>query len=459
MKEDTRGVQLLRGDPKKAILKMSVPMIIAMSVQTIYNFVDAIWVSGLGPNALSAVGFFLPFFYALMALSNGIGIGGSAALSRRIGAKDALGADMVANHSIVLGIIVSLIFSIPTVIFSENIFRFLGAGDVTGLAVSYGNVLFGGAIVIFFTNIANSLLRGEGDTKRAMYAIVLGSGLNIVLDPIFIYTFDMGVAGAAWATLLSMSVSAAILFYWLFIRNDAYITIRIRNFKHDLSTSKDILKVGLPFSLQQMSMSIMAFILNGIVVVVAGTDGVAIYATGWRIASLAILPCIGIASAVTAVTGAAYGMRSYENLNTAYLYAIRLGLLMEICVAAFTFFFAPGITALFTQAEESARIASELTNMLRIMCLYYIAIPFGMMSSSMFQGIGKGINSLMVTIWRTLILTSLLSSIFALYMDAGLNGVWWGNVIGNGIGASTAFIWGRMIIGKLRKNAILGDTR
>ncbi|MBN1785855.1 MAG: polysaccharide biosynthesis C-terminal domain-containing protein, partial [Candidatus Methanofastidiosa archaeon] len=192
MKEDTKGVKMLRGDPKRAILKLSIPMIVAMSVQTLYNFVDVIWVSGLGPDALSAVGFFLPFFYAMMALSNGIGTGGSSALSRRIGANDPDGADNVANHSIVLCILVAMAFSLPTTLLSEPIFRFLGAGEVTSLAVSYARILFAGSIIVFFTNVANSLLRGEGDTKRAMYAMVLGSLLNIFLDPIFIYTFDMG---------------------------------------------------------------------------------------------------------------------------------------------------------------------------------------------------------------------------------------------------------------------------
>ncbi|HOP09139.1 MAG TPA: MATE family efflux transporter, partial [Candidatus Methanofastidiosa archaeon] len=158
MKKDTSGVKLLRGDPKKAVLKLSIPMIVAMSVQTIYNFVDAIWVSGLGPDALSAVGFFLPFFYALMALSNGIGMGGSAALSRRIGANDPKGADSVANHSMVLCVIAAAAFSLPTTLLAEQIFRFLGAGDVTPLVVSYSRVLFGGSIIMFFTNVANSLL-------------------------------------------------------------------------------------------------------------------------------------------------------------------------------------------------------------------------------------------------------------------------------------------------------------
>ena len=196
--EETKGVKILLGDPKKAIIKLATPMIIAMSANTIYNLVDAIWVSGLGPDALAAVGFFFPFLFMAMALATGLGVGGAAAISRRIGARDKEGADNVAVHTIIIMLIMAVIFTILFLVFAKEIFDLLGAGDVLEESTAYGRVMFGGSITIFFMQVATAILRAEGDVNRAMYALMLGAGLNIVLDPLFIYTLEMGVVGAAW---------------------------------------------------------------------------------------------------------------------------------------------------------------------------------------------------------------------------------------------------------------------
>ena len=132
-----KGVQTLLGNPKKAIMKLAVPMMLAMSLQTIYNFVDALWVSGLGSDSLSAIGFVFPFFMMIMGISMGLGIGASSAISRKIGAKDKEGADNVAIHTIFLMLILAAALSIPLCLFANHIFSGLGAGDVADEAASY----------------------------------------------------------------------------------------------------------------------------------------------------------------------------------------------------------------------------------------------------------------------------------------------------------------------------------
>ena len=146
----TKGVKTLLGDPKKAILKLSIPMIIAMSAHTIYNLADAIWVSGIGPEALAAVGFFFPFLMLLMAFSVGLGIGGGAAISQRIGAKNKEGANSVAVHTIVIMIFLSVLFMIPLLLFTRDIFIIMGAKDALDMTVSYSQIMFGGTLLIFF---------------------------------------------------------------------------------------------------------------------------------------------------------------------------------------------------------------------------------------------------------------------------------------------------------------------
>ncbi|MEA3324217.1 MAG: MATE family efflux transporter, partial [Euryarchaeota archaeon] len=144
----SKGIKILLGDPKKAIIKLSLPMIVAMSAQTIYNLVDAIWVAGLGANALAAIGFVFPFFFAAMALSNGLGVGGGSAISRRIGARDKDGADNVAVHTIVVMLLLAVLFTIPLFVFARDVFTLIGSGSATGMAVSYARIIFAGSIFI-----------------------------------------------------------------------------------------------------------------------------------------------------------------------------------------------------------------------------------------------------------------------------------------------------------------------
>ena len=447
----TRGVKNLLGNPKKAILKLSIPMMIAMLVQAMYNLVDAIWVSGLGTDALAAVGLFFPILMTMMALSNGIGIGGSSAISRRIGEKNKKVADNTAVHTLFMGLLVGLAVSLPFLPFLKNIFLSLGAkGKVAEMSTDYARILFAGAIFVFFANIANAILRGEGDTKRAMYAIIVGSILNIVLDPIYIYVLGMGVVGAAWATFTSMLISAALFFYWLLIKRDTYIDIVFKNFHPDGKIIKEILRVGIPASLAQLSMSISMFFLNLVVINVGGTDGVAVFTTGWRIFSLGTIPLLGMAIAVTSVTGAAYGAKNAKKLNTAYMYAIKVGMVIELVVSLITFFFAPQITLAFTYSREAKRIADDLVTFLRWMAINYPTVPLGMLSSAMFQGVGKGETALFITITRTIILSVFLAYLFGIVLNLNLIGVWWGIIIGNTLGAFIGFSIGKLTIRKYR---------
>lgn len=454
-KTETEGVKTLLGEPKKAIIKLAIPLIIAMSVQTLYNLVDAIWVSGLGADALAAIGFVFPFFFMAIALSTGLGVGVGSAISRKIGARDKEGADNVAVHSIIIMLLFTVVFTIPLFVFAGDIFVLIGAGKTAGMAAAYGSVIFAGGIFIFFSNTANSILRSEGDVKRAMYAMMLGAGLNIVLDPIFIYTLDMGVAGAAWATIMSFGVTSILMINWLFLKKDTYVSFKFSNFKFNKKIVKDIFGVGLPASLSQLSMALTMIIINVMIVMVGlgSTDGVAVYTTGWRVAMIAILPLLGIATAVVSVSGAAFGAQSFEKLKVSHLYAVKIGVMIETVIAAATFIFAPQIAAVFTQSEGAAHIASDLTFFLRVMCIFYPAVSFGMLSASVFQGTGKGINALLATTLRTLILTPLFVVVLAFSFNIGLIGIWFGIVAANIIGSAVAFSWARLYIVKLLRPA------
>jgi putative MATE family efflux protein len=449
----TEGVRTLLGDPRKAVLKISVPMMIAMFVSSMYNVADAVWVSGLGSNALAAVGLFFPFFMMIIALASGIGVGGSSAISRRIGERNKEAADNTAIHTFVVGIAIAGAVSLPFIPFLNQIFVSMGSNaSVAGMASRYARILFGGSIFLFLSYIGNAILRGEGDAKRAMYAMVIGSALNTILDPVFIYTFKLGVAGAAWATLISMVISFIPVAYWLFVKKDTYVDMSLKDFRPDRKIAKEIFRVGVPASLAQLSMSIAMFGLNWIILGVGGDEGIAIFTSGWRVTMIGIIPLLGMAIGVTAVTGAAYGARDMEKLEAAYLYGIKIGVGIEIVVAVSTAIFAPQIAYLFTYSEGSASLYSELVNFLRWMVLFYITTPLGMLTSSMFNGIGKGERALTVTVLRTIVLQIAMAYLFAMVLDFGLTGVWMGIVTGNVTAALISFTWGRFTISHLKKS-------
>lgn len=452
----TAGVRTLMGDPKKAILKLGLPMILAMSVQTVYNLVDTFWVSGLGADSLAAIGFAFPFFMAIIALSTGLGLGGGSAISRKLGARDKSGADNVAVHSMVIMLILSVLFTVPMLFFSKQIFMAVGAGKTTGLAMDYGNIIFAGSVVLFFTNVASAILRSEGNAKGSMNAMILGAVLNIVLDPIFIYPLGMGIKGAAWATVLSMAITAAIMAKWLFLDNNTYVSFNFRDFVPDREIITDIFRVGLPATMQQVAMAMTMIIMNLVIIAVDNTDGVAVYTVGWRVVMIAIAPLIGMATAVVTVSGFVYGERSYEKLLDINSYSIKVGAVIETGIAVLTFLLAPQIASAFTQAESAAHIMDDITTFLKIACLFYPTTAMGLLSSSLFQGVGKGINSLITTIIRSLIFTPMFAFVFSFYFGMGLTGVWWGLVFGNIFGSIITYGWVYFYIRRLQKGSQKG---
>ncbi len=452
-----KNVKTLLGDPKKAIIKLAIPIIIGGFVQTLYNFVDGIWVSGLGQDSLAAVGIFMPFMMILSALAMGIGVGGSSAISRAIGAKNRKRAGNIGDHTIIIGTLIGVLIGFSMFPFLHSIFISMGAGPKTAeLATQYGKIIIIGSPFMFLSSLGNAILRGEGDTKRAMYVMLISSILNIVLDPIFIYTLNMGVVGAAVATIISIILSALVIMYWLIVKKDTYVQLRLRYFKIKKDIIKEIFKVGLPSSLSQLSMSFTMIILNTIVIMAGGDYGMAVFSGGWRIVMLAIVPLMGFAAAVTSVTGAAYGARNIKNLKTGYYYAIKIGTVVGLITGVIIGVFAPQFTYLFTYSENSSHLAPGIIEFLHYIVFYFPGVASGMLTSSMFRGIGKGTYSLLQTIIRTLILQIVFAYFIGIYLNMGLPGIWIGIVLANWSASIFALLWGKWVIKKIESSWVMG---
>lgn len=448
MKEE---VKVLLGEPKKAVLKISWPMMLGMLVQSLYNLADGAWVAGLGTDNLSAIGLFFPFFMIIVAVGMGLGIGGGSAISRRIGERNKEEADNTAIHTLLGGVGVSLLLSIGILPFLKPLFvSFSGSESVGQLATDYSQILVAGSVFMIFNNLAHSILRSEGDSKRAMYVQVLCSFLNIILDPIFIYGFDMGIKGAAWATLTSILIGSLIFAYWLFFKKDTYLNMTFKDFHYSPKIISEILSVGVPAIIAHISMSVSMLLMNKVVILSAGTDGVAVLTSGWRIIMLGSIPLMGLMSGTTTVCAASFGAKDKDKLKTTYYYSLKIGVLMEVVIGIVIFLLAKYITLLFTYSENSAGIYDDLILFLKIMVLIYPTIPFGMISSASFQGMKMGGKSLTVTILRTIVLQVPLTYILGVVMNYGLPGVWIGIIIGNLVSVTISFLWARYTIKHLK---------
>jgi len=447
-------VETLLGDPKSAILKLSAPMIVSMLLFSLYNVVDAFWVAGLGSDALAAIGFVFPLYFVVLGIANGLGVGGGSAVSRRIGAQDRAGADLVAQHTMVIMAAVSIVFTLAFTISSDRLFVLLGAGSAATLAAEYSKVIFSGTVFILFANVAYAILRGEGDAKRAMYAMGVASLLNIVLDPIFIYTLDWGIKGAAVATVLSIAVSSAMMLRWMALKKDTFVTLNLGGFSRDGAVAREILQVGVPASFEFISVALMGIAINFIIVAVSSTDGVAVCSVGMRVVNIGMTPLIAMSTAVISVSGAAFGARAFQKIDAAHIYSVKAGLLVALLLSGATYILAPAIAAVFSRSEASASLGPEIVSFLHVMAFFYPAIPLGIFAAAVFQGVGRGRSALAISVLRTVVLNVLLVSLFAIVLGWGLSGVWWGIVAGNLLGDAVGYIWVRNYVGKLVSGAV-----
>jgi Na+-driven multidrug efflux pump len=207
----------------------------------------------------------------------------------------------------------------------------------------------------------------------------------------------------------------------------------------------------------QLIMSVSAIILNLFIIGLDEPDGIGTLTTGWRMFMVAILPLIGISSAVVSVTGAAFGAKDYTKLKTAFNYALKLGIVVEVVLSVAIFVFATQISAVFTSGPSGERIYDDLVLMLQILSWHFPFVAFGMFSSSMFQGTGKGVNALAVTILRTIVITGVVAYVLAFTLDMGLVGIFWGISVGNVVGATIAFLWARSYISCLGRGECLEE--
>ena len=404
------NIEAIIGDPKKAIKRLAYPTILSMLLMFANNLIDSMWVAGLGSGPLAALGFMSPLFLVIMGFGVGIGAGSNSLISRYIGAERYDDSNNAAMHSIILGIIISIILMILGILFLKDMLLLFGAGSVLDYAMDYGFIIFISSSIILFPAIVSSLFRAEGDIKRATWPLVLNAVINLIIDPIFIYYFNWGIKGAA------------------------------KNYHRKFEIYKDILWVGLPASCEEVIYSIVGICFNFLIMMTAGTMEVAIFTVVWRFVSIAFLPCMGIGISTITVSGVAYGARNIQNFRITLNYSTLLSLIITALICAIFFIFAYPISHAFNFISGNPEMIARTAEVLRIMVFYNLFVPFGATAVYVYQGVGSGFKSLVLTLLREIILSVGLAYVFAIVFNWGIFGVYFGAIVGMILGCFIGFI-------------------
>ena len=448
--EANEDIDLIVNHPKKAINKLAVPIIISNLFMMMNNIIDGIWVAGLGPGPLAAVGFVTPLFLALVGFANGLGAGSNSLIARCIGAKEYEKGENAAIHSIILSIVVTIIATIILMILLKPLLLFMGAGEVINEALDYGYIVIGGIFSVFIPAMMAAIFRSQGEIKRASYPLMLTAVINMILDPIFIYVLNLGVAGAGTATVLAGTLSMIPMMYWMFVKKDSFLVINMRDYKTNFEIYKDILVVGIPASLEQFILSFVSILMNYWLTILSGTVAVAAYTATWRLVAIGIAPLIGIGVAALTVGGAAYGARNYDNMKTALNYGVKLGLISSVIICAFLFIFAEPLSFIFSYSADSAVLAPRVVEALHYLCFFLLLMPLGILAGNLFQSMGKGGIALILTILRAFILEIIFAGLFGFVLGFKDIGIYMGIVCGMSLGSVIGYIFINYYLKKYR---------
>jgi putative MATE family efflux protein len=418
----TKDVDILLGDTRKAILAMSVPIALALLLQNTNSFVDTLWLAGLGSGALAATGIVYPMFSLLISVGTGLGIGASSAIAWSLGRRDKASADSAASQALFLSIIVGLVLTPVLFLVRDPVMLYMGAGDLLPLCVEYGTPLFASSVILVLHGMMTGIMRGEGAARKSTITLATAVVLNLIIDPIFIYSFGWGMGGAAWATVLATAVAVLISFLWYRPSGPMYLNLSVGLMRPTREVQKAILRVGLPETMELSIMNLMNVFLNAYVIVAGGADALAVWTSVWRFNNLMLVPAQGIAGAIVPVCAAAYGMRRFDRIKEGYRRSVKYALIVMTLLCVVVFVAADQVAMMFTYSAGSEYLRPEMAHFLRICCLFLPVLSLVFIGSSLLQSLGKATYAMLSTLVRNIALIAIFA--FAAYVS--LDAVWWG---------------------------------
>tara|TARA_Y100000994_G_scaffold46691_1_gene36584 strand:+ start:1760 stop:3151 length:1392 start_codon:yes stop_codon:yes gene_type:complete len=448
-------------NPKKALWTLAVPIMFGMGIHTLYNIVDMLFIGRLGGDAIAGVAFNMPIFFLMLGLTMGLGSGVTASIARLIGQKNKSGADNSAEHAIAMAACISGVFTLLGLYYGKDILAIFGAeGNILTLGWDYLSMIVLGLPFMVFSGFFRSILAGEGDMKFPMMVAGLGTILNIILDPIFIFNLEdygniglgMGVKGAALATVVSQLSVFLIFIYMLFIKEHAYISFNLKAFSPSKIILWDIVKVGLPASLSMIIMAVGQGVFNKILIQYS-SQTVAAYQVAGRLDMLIFLPIFAIAGAMTTLVGMFYGAKEIRALNQIIRYGILSAFLITLVSSTFVYLFADIFSSWFTRDQE---IIDVSVGFLRLLSLIYPLVAIAITSGRVMQGLGKGLPVLIITIIRVLGISAPLAIYFSFILEKPVEWNWYAMMAAAAVSFVIAIYWVRFELNKI--NQIHGEV-
>lgn len=417
-----RNYRLQHQKISKLLLNLSLPATIAMLVNALYNIVDTIFIGrGIGYLGIGGLTIAFPVQMVIMAIAQMVGIGAASAISRSLGAKDYERANHVAGNSFLSVGILGILICIIGLTFIDSLLIAFGATDILlPYAKEYLQVILIGSIYFPFAVSGNNLIRAEGNAKAAMFSMMIGAITNIFLDYLFIFPFNMGIWGAALATILSQLLSVIYVLYYIY-GNQSTLKVKLRHFKPDWEILRETITIGFSSFARQVAGSIMAIIMNNSLGFYGGELAISVYGVVHRVIMFLFMPMFGVIQGMQPIVGYNYGARNFGRVKEAVKLAIMTTTVFALVSTLFGELFPHIIIGMFDKDPE---LIKNGVYALRIVISMVPIIGVQIVGAALFQSLGKAIPSLFLTLSRQVLffipLVILLPRIYGL----GLLGIW-----------------------------------
>ena len=403
------------------ILKFSIPAVIGMLVNALYSVVDRIFIGrGVGSMALSGVAVTFPITNIIMGVGMLVGTGAAAVVSIKLGQRKEHEAEKIVSNAFVLTVIISIAVSIVGIIFLEPILKLFGASAETmPYAKQFARILLAGAVLQNVGFGLNPIIRSEGDPKTAMKTMLIGAILNLIMNPIFIFVFKLGVVGSALATIISQAVcSIWILSY--FTKGKSLLKIKKVNMKLEKHVVKEIVSIGVSPFVMQVAASFVTIIINTSLVKYGGDLAIGAYSLIMSIAILIIMPILGVNQGTQPIIGYNYGAKNINRVKK----TLKYGVIINTCIATFGWLmvelFPVQIISMFNSTDT--KLIEIGSKGLSIFLVMIFIVGSQTVFVNFFQSIGRAKISMLLSLLRQVVL--LIPLILILPHFFGLKGVW-----------------------------------
>lgn len=424
------------GHEGKLILQFATPMLLGNIFQQLYNVVDSIVIGNyLGKEALAAVGASFPFIFLLISMIIGIASGSTIIISQYYGAKNMDKVRRAIDTLYIFLFFASVAVSIIGISLSGPVFRLIDLPEeAIPSAVTYMNIYIGGIVFAFGFNGISAILRGLGDSRTPLYFLVTATLVNIGLDLLFVIVFKWGIAGVAWATVISQAGAFITAVIHL---NRTHEVVRLTSLRliFDREIFRQSLRIGLPSGLQQSFVSLGMLALFRIVNIF-GTPAAAAYTIAMRIDSFASMPAMNFAAALSSFVGQNLGANRPDRVRSGMLATIRMTAILSVIVTLVNVIFRHELMLLFTKDPEVVAIGEEY---LLIVSFFYIIFGTMFVVNGTLRGAGDTLIPMFITLFSLWFVRIPLS--YYLSTRMGITGIWWGIPIAWFLGMTLSYLY------------------